>query len=34
MQVISEGKARFYASKDMAGKISRELDVFYNPVMK
>jgi tRNA (guanine26-N2/guanine27-N2)-dimethyltransferase len=29
-----EGKAKFYASKDKDGKISRELEVFYNPIMK
>ena len=29
-----EGNAKFYASKDINGKISKELDVFYNPVMK
>ena len=31
---MKEGKAKFYASKDKEGKISKELDVFYNPVMK
>ena len=31
---MSEGKAKFYASKDKDGKISRALDVFYNPIMK
>lgn len=34
MHLISEGKAKFYASKDKNGKISKELEVFYNPVMK
>jgi tRNA (guanine26-N2/guanine27-N2)-dimethyltransferase len=34
MELIKEGKAKFYASRDKNGKISRELDVFYNPVMK
>ncbi|MGV8171253.1 MAG: tRNA (guanine(10)-N(2))-dimethyltransferase [Candidatus Woesearchaeota archaeon] len=34
MDVITEGKAKFYASKDKNGKISKELDVFYNPVMR
>jgi tRNA (guanine26-N2/guanine27-N2)-dimethyltransferase len=34
MQLLSEGKAKFYASKDKNGKISKELQVFYNPVMK
>jgi len=34
IDLITEGKAKFYASKDKDGKISRELEVFYNPVMK
>ena len=34
MQIIREGMVRFYASKDKEGKISKELDIFYNPVMK
>jgi len=34
MQLITEGKAKFYASCDKNGKISKDLDVFYNPVMK
>ncbi|MGV8151080.1 MAG: hypothetical protein ACP5NV_05110 [Candidatus Woesearchaeota archaeon] len=34
MQIIEEGSVKFYASKDKTGKISRELEVFYNPVMK
>jgi len=34
MDVIIEGKAKFYASKDKDGKISKELEVFYNPVMR
>lgn len=34
MEIIQEGKAKFYASIDKKGKISKELDVFYNPVMK
>ncbi len=34
MNIIMEGKARFYASVADDGKISKELDVFYNPVMK
>lgn len=34
MELIKEGKARFYASKAKDGKISKELEVFYNPVMK
>lgn len=34
MDIILEGDAKFYASKDKKGKISKELDVFYNPVMK
>ena len=34
MDIITEGKARFYASVADDGKISKELDVFYNPVMK
>jgi tRNA (guanine26-N2/guanine27-N2)-dimethyltransferase len=34
MDLIKEGKAKFYASKDKNGKISKELQVFYNPVMK
>ncbi len=34
MDMIVEGSARFFASKDKAGKISKELEVFYNPVMK
>ena len=34
MNIISEGKARFYASVADDGKISKELDVFYNPIMK
>jgi tRNA (guanine26-N2/guanine27-N2)-dimethyltransferase len=34
MDIIEEGGARFYASRDRQGKISKELDVFYNPVMK
>ena len=34
MDLMKEGKAKFYASKDKDGKISKELDVFYNPVMK
>ncbi len=34
MELIKEGKAKFYASRDKNGKISRELEVFYNPVMK
>ena len=34
MKILSEGKARFYASVDDKGKISKELEVFYNPVMK
>lgn len=33
MEIISEGKVKFYASRDKAGKISKELEVFYNPVM-
>jgi len=34
MDIITEGKAKFYASIAENGKISKELDVFYNPVMK
>ena len=34
MQLYSEGSVKFYASKASDGKISKELDVFYNPVMK
>jgi len=34
MKILDEGKAKFYASVDKSGKISKELDVFYNPVMK
>ena len=34
MHLMTEGNAKFYASKDKDGKISRELDVFYNPLMK
>lgn len=34
MQILNEGKAMFYASVDQKGKISRELDIFYNPMMK
>ena len=34
MQIIEEDSVKFYASKDKAGKISKELEVFYNPVMK
>jgi tRNA (guanine26-N2/guanine27-N2)-dimethyltransferase len=34
MDLMTEGKAKFYASKDKSGKISKELHVFYNPVMK
>jgi tRNA (guanine26-N2/guanine27-N2)-dimethyltransferase len=34
MQIVTEGKAKFMASVDEAGKISRGLDVFYNPMMK
>jgi len=34
MHLMTEGKAKFYASKDEKGKISRELEVFYNPLMK
>jgi len=34
MDLMTEGKAKFYASKDKDGKISKELAVFYNPVMK
>jgi tRNA (guanine26-N2/guanine27-N2)-dimethyltransferase len=34
MEIIQEGKVKFYASRDKAGKISKELEVFYNPVMK
>lgn len=34
MDIITEGSAKFYASKDKKGKISKELEVFYNPVMK
>jgi len=34
MDLMTESKAKFYASKDKHGKISKELDVFYNPVMK
>ncbi len=34
MEIIQEGQARFYASRDKKGKISKELEVFYNPVMK
>ena len=34
MQLITEGKAKFYASRDKSGKISKELEVFYNPLMK
>jgi tRNA (guanine26-N2/guanine27-N2)-dimethyltransferase len=34
MELMTEGKAKFYASKDKDGKISRELEIFYNPVMK
>lgn len=34
MDIIVEGNARFFASTDKSGKISKELDVFYNPVMK
>jgi tRNA (guanine26-N2/guanine27-N2)-dimethyltransferase len=33
MQIIEEGKVKFYASRDVKGKISKELEVFYNPVM-
>ena len=34
MDLMTEGKAKFYASKDKDGKISKELEVFYNPIMK
>lgn len=34
MDVIVEGDVRFFASRDKTGKISKELEVFYNPVMK
>ncbi len=34
MHLMTEGKAKFYASLDKNGKISKELEVFYNPVMK
>ena len=34
MNIISEGKVRFYASVNTDGKISKELEVFYNPLMK
>ncbi|GIU69972.1 MAG: tRNA (guanine(26)-N(2)/guanine(27)-N(2))-dimethyltransferase [Candidatus Woesearchaeota archaeon] len=34
MEIIQEGMSKFYASRDKNGKISKELDVFYNPVMK
>jgi tRNA (guanine26-N2/guanine27-N2)-dimethyltransferase len=34
MNMMTEGKVKFYASKDKNGRISKELDVFYNPVMK
>jgi tRNA (guanine26-N2/guanine27-N2)-dimethyltransferase len=34
MNILSEGKAKFYASQDKSGKISKELEVFYNPLMK
>lgn len=34
MDLITEGKAKFYASRDKNGKISKQLEVFYNPVMK
>ncbi|MGV8086005.1 MAG: tRNA (guanine(10)-N(2))-dimethyltransferase [Candidatus Woesearchaeota archaeon] len=34
MQLLTEGKAKFYASCDKNGKISKDLDVFYNPLMK
>ncbi len=34
MRIITEGKAKFYASVADDGKISKELDVFYNPLMK
>ena len=34
MEIIQEGKVKFYASRDKKGKISKELEVFYNPVMK
>ncbi len=34
MHLITEGSIKFYASKADDGKISKELEVFYNPVMK
>jgi len=34
MDILIEGNAKFYASRDMAGKISKKLEVFYNPIMK
>ncbi|MGV8141472.1 MAG: tRNA (guanine(26)-N(2))-dimethyltransferase [Candidatus Woesearchaeota archaeon] len=34
MDLMIEGKAKFYASRDKSGKISKELQVFYNPIMK
>jgi len=34
INIIKEGKVKFYASRDATGKISKELEVFYNPLMK
>jgi len=34
IDIIEEGKVKFYASSDATGKISKELEVFYNPLMK
>lgn len=34
MEIFSEGNVGFYASKDITGKISKDLEFFYNPVMK
>ncbi|HYD03886.1 MAG TPA: hypothetical protein VEC16_06340, partial [Alphaproteobacteria bacterium] len=34
IHILQEGKAKFYASQDRGGKISKDLEVFYNPAMK
>lgn len=34
MHIIDEEGTKFYASTNKEGKISKDLEVFYNPIMK